>query len=327
MNTIESVKKLYKDNNLINENSQVFYGFLDIKKSNLNKLNILVKSNKEKYICSIGASNKDFVIIPYNNLNKEFSLDQKVIYELENITKVIINKILLKYYISIYLNEELLIRIIFEKRHLKNIEFYKNIINFIKRFNYIDKAKILKDERKLTLENKKNNLDLESKINLKEQNLSKNLANSYCFSSTIIPSTLLKDPTSSPVQFQDSFKGQVQGNSDYVLILNNKEEIKILNKRIHNVIVRSLEDKKEVEILIESNNECLFKIILTNEDLANRNLKDNIKIFINSFFHSGTDIDSIKFVKSKKNNSLLKGLIWYLILILIILGVIFLLKD
>lgn len=315
-----NIKDLFLSNYLIPENGQCFYGYLDLKKSNLAALGIKVKNNKEKFILAFGASNTDLVVIPYDNLNQEFALNQKIILRINSL-KVNLNK----HTLIIKGDNTDLIYLKIDKKIFKDNSYKIDLITFVNRFKEnIEAPKVKNQVEEKSMEEKRVE-EVIPEVNTNNTLADKDLT--YNFNSIIIPSSLLENPEESQIKYLNPFKGEITGNKDKLIISSNGKHIIVLSSRITNVITRKSADLTKVEIWVQSHNENIFKVILDYTDMLNNDLKENICKFINTYYHSGEDLDKIVLKeqkKVKKDNGIL--LMWLGIAIILGVALYFFLK-
>ena len=329
MITFDYVEKLYKYNNLIGSDGQVFYGYIDNKKTDLAKINIYLKNNKEKKIIAVGVSREELIIIPYSSLNKEFLMDQKSIFSLNNITKVKLKKVFSNYYLSLYLNDTLFLTLNFAQRHIENKLFLNNVIAFLNRVK-LDGKNILLKELKDNNQNKMeqdNSLQAPAPNNPASSNLGTNNNINFNLKTTIMPTSLLANPLTSEVTNLSLTNANIKVLNNEITLEYEGQRYQIPFNKITNIIERRSNDLTHVEVIFQSHNQVLFKIILGYNELANKTLTNNLQNLINQFNHTGEGLNNIILNKKIDNkNSILSNIIWFIILVLIILAIYYFLK-
>ena len=333
MITFDYVEKLYKYNNLIGSDGQVFYGYIDNKKTDLAKINIYLKNNKEKKIIAVGASREELIIIPYSSLNKEFLMDQKSIFSLNNITKVKLKKVFSNYYLSLYLNDTLFLTLNFAQRHIENKLFLNNVIAFLNRVKLDGKNILLKKLK----DNNQNNMEQDNSLqapapnnsvqNPASSNLGTNNNINFNLKTTIMPTSLLVNPLTSEVTNLSLTNANIKVLNNEITLEYEGQRYQIPFNKITNIIERRSNDLTHVEVIFQSHNQVLFKIILGYNELANKTLINNLQNLINQFNHTGEGLNNIILNKKIDNkNSILSNIIWFIILVLIILAIYYFLK-
>lgn len=340
MITFDYVEKLYKYNNLIGSDGQVFYGYIDNKKTDLAKINIYLKNNKEKKIIAVGISREELIIIPYSSLNKEFLMDQKSIFSLNNITKVKIKKVFSNYYLSFYLNDTLFLTLNFAQRHIENKLFLNNVIAFLNRVKLDGKNILLKELKDNNMKqdnsavipassNAVQNSSANNQVqnNPASSNLGTNNNINFNLKTTIMPTSLLVNPLTSEVTNLSLTNANIKVLNNEITLEYEGQRYQIPFNKITNIIERRSNDLTHVEVIFQSHNQVLFKIILGYNELANKTLTNNLQNLINQFNHTGEGLNNIILNKKIDNkNSILSNIIWFIILVLIILAIYYFLK-